>query len=73
MPVERLRANWIDDAAVVYLGKADDLRTGLTTYRRHGAGQPVGHWGGRFIWQCADLNTGPSTAVSRSPTFGTDG
>lgn len=45
---------WVSGAEVVYLGKAADLRRRLTEYRRHGEGQRVGHWGGRYIWQLAD-------------------
>lgn len=48
---EALAANWVDDAEVVYIGKADQLRRRLTQYADFGAGKPVGHWGGRLIWQ----------------------
>lgn len=51
---ERLASESCDDAAVVYIGKADLLRRRLRQYARFGAGEPVGHWGGRFIWQLAD-------------------
>ena len=36
---------------MVYIGKAGSLRSRLDQYRRHGAGERVGHWGGRYIWQ----------------------
>jgi hypothetical protein len=44
---EALAGNWVADAHVVYIGKADALRPRLRQYARFGAGEPVGHWGGR--------------------------
>jgi hypothetical protein len=64
VPVERLRRLWIDAAIVLYIGKAGGgdagavLQERLWAYMRFGAGEPVGHWGGRLIWQlenCHDL------------------
>ncbi len=46
-----LEAAWVDGCPVVYIGKAARLRTRLRQYRDHGQGKPVGHWGGRYIWQ----------------------
>jgi hypothetical protein len=51
IPDESLRANWVDDADVVYIGKADNLRRRLREFARFGEGVPIGHWGGRLIWQ----------------------
>ena len=49
--LDALAANWVDGAEVVYIGKADQLRRRLTQYADFGGGKPVGHWGGRLIWQ----------------------
>lgn len=46
-----LVANWVDDAEVVYIGKADRLKRRLTQFADFGSGKPIGHWGGRLIWQ----------------------
>lgn len=46
-----LEAAWVVGCPVVYIGKAAGLRDRLRQYRDHGRGKPVGHWGGRYIWQ----------------------
>lgn len=55
--VDDLRARWVPKSQVVYIGKAGGgdsnatLRSRLSQYMRFGQGEPVGHWGGRLIWQ----------------------
>lgn len=51
-----LGANWVDDAEVVYIGKADNLRRRIIQFADFGAGRPVGHWGGRLIWQLPSVS-----------------
>lgn len=46
-----LEANWVENAEVVYIGKANNIRRRLREFAKFGAGQKIGHWGGRLIWQ----------------------
>ena len=46
-----LQSKWINECSVVYIGKASSIRSRLRQYRDFGQGRPVGHWGGRLIWQ----------------------
>jgi len=61
VPVATLQAKWISDAEVLYVGKANLLNRRLREFAAFGAGRPIGHWGGRYIWQlegCQDLMVG---------------
>lgn len=49
-----LEHNWVPNVHVVYIGKADAAKRRLKQFARFGAAEPVGHWGGRYIWQLAD-------------------
>lgn len=61
LPQPALEAEWIENADVLYIGKAGPGSTGNRGLRKHiqeftdfGRGKPVGHWDGRLIWQLAD-------------------
>ena len=53
--IEELKANWVDNTCVLYIGKATSLKKRLSQYMSFGRGSNVGHWGGRLIWQLADV------------------
>lgn len=54
---EELKGYWIDNCLVIYIGKAGGsnssatLRKRIKQYLDFGKGKPVGHYGGRLIWQ----------------------
>ena len=58
--LEELSKNWIENSFVVYIGQAGGngsaatLRKRLKQYLDFGKGKPVGHYGGRLIWQIQD-------------------
>jgi hypothetical protein len=55
--IQELENNWVENAIVVYIGKAGGEGSGATLqsrlgqYFRFGQGKNVGHYGGRLIWQ----------------------
>ena len=52
--IDELKANWVEDTCVLYIGKATSLKTRVSAYMSFGKGSNVGHWGGRLVWQLAD-------------------
>ena len=64
LPHPVLEAEWVENADVLYIGKAGPGSTGNRGLRKHiqeftdfGRGKPVGHWDGRLIWQLADAQS----------------
>jgi hypothetical protein len=59
--ISTLEENWIDDALVLNIGKAGPkkgrtLRKRVREYIQFGNGTPIGHRGGRYIWQLGAAN-----------------
>jgi hypothetical protein len=54
VPVSTLEAKWIPGCSTLYIGKANRLRRRLKQFADFRVGRPVGHWGGRYIWQLSD-------------------
>ena len=59
--VSTLEGKWVPGASVLYIGKASvnakgkrGLKTRLGEYAKYGSGKPIGHRGGRYIWQLED-------------------
>ena len=59
--LNELTTKWIDGCHLLYIGQAGGnnssatLRKRLKQYLDFGQGKPVGHFGGRLIWQLAPL------------------
>lgn len=55
VPIQVLREKWVEGTIILYIGKASrSLRRRLGKYLDFGEGEPVAHWGGRYIWQLKD-------------------
>jgi len=57
--IQKLENAWVENAYVLYIGKADltsntNLRKRIYDYLSFGKGKNVGHFGGRYIWQLSD-------------------
>lgn len=62
VPIEELWSNWVEDADILYIGKAggikengniikSTLKKRIIELLRFGNGKNIGHWGGRYLWQ----------------------
>jgi hypothetical protein len=49
--VAAAQAKLIPGCETLYIGRAKNGRDRLELLARFGRGQPVGHWGGRYLWQ----------------------
>lgn len=50
----QLDAKWIQGTPILYIGKATSLKRRIDQFARFGRGEPIGHWGGRYLWQLAN-------------------
>lgn len=56
-PLDFVRAHWVDQASIVYIGKGNGqsgLRQRLCQFIQFGMGKSVGHRGGRLVWHLAN-------------------
>jgi hypothetical protein len=57
LSIPQLISNWVDNSYILYIGQAGGngssatLRKRIRQYLEFGKGKPVGHYGGRLIWQ----------------------
>ncbi len=54
--IEILKSKWLEGEPLLYIGKATNLNSRLSSYLKFGQHKNIGHWGGRFIWQLADAD-----------------
>ena len=58
--ISKLERQWNENTLVIYIGKAGGdtsnatLQSRILQYMKFGKGIPIGHWGGRCIWQLED-------------------
>lgn len=52
--VDRLEKEWVPGSELLYVGSSNNLRRRVTELLRFGGGAPIGHRGGRLIWQIED-------------------
>ena len=53
VPIEELKGEWVEGPDLLYLGRSNNLRRRIGQLCKFSQGEPVGHWGGRYLWQLA--------------------
>jgi hypothetical protein len=51
---QKLAHEWVDETRVLYVGSGACLRTRIAELICFAFGVPIGHWGGRLLWQLAE-------------------
>lgn len=54
--IETLQDKWVNKTVVIYIGKAECLKSRIKQYLSFGRGNKSPHWGGRLIWQVINSN-----------------
>ena len=54
VPIDQLAATWVAEVETLYIGSSVDLRRRLHEFAEFGRGKPIGHRGGRYLWQLVD-------------------
>lgn len=57
VPIENLKDSWVYNTTVLYVGQTKSkrgLKGRIRDYLMFGKGEPIGHRGGRYIWQIKD-------------------
>jgi len=52
--IHALAEKWDDDIATLYIGRSQSIRRRVDEFARYGRGDPIGHRGGRYLWQLAE-------------------
>ncbi|HGJ65339.1 TPA: hypothetical protein ENS27_08125 [bacterium] len=43
--------HYVEGSHTIYIGKGNKLQRRMKQFINFGSGKPIGHWGGRLVWQ----------------------
>lgn len=55
--ISKLRQEWVEGALVLYIGQTGTLNRRIGELIEFGEGKPIGHYGGRLLWQLSDADS----------------